>query len=95
MHSGLLCAQKPSLPLRDEVRSVRKTGGQQPLSLRMREGNVEGQAATGLIGATPWLQLLELGQDPTAGTPANLSSEVYSQCFSPDVKAAVRQPFPR
>ena len=43
VHRGLLCTQKPSVPLRDEVRSLRQTGGKQPLSLRMRD---VGQART-------------------------------------------------
>jgi hypothetical protein len=33
VHRGLLCAKEPFLPLRDEVRSLCKTGGKQPLSL--------------------------------------------------------------
>jgi hypothetical protein len=35
VHRGLLRAKEPSLPLRDEVRSLRKARGKQSLSLRM------------------------------------------------------------
>jgi hypothetical protein len=35
VHCGMLCTQEPSLPLRDEVRSLRQTRGKQLLSLSM------------------------------------------------------------
>jgi hypothetical protein len=38
VHRGLLCAKKPSLQMRGEVRSLRKAGGKQRLSLRLTKG---------------------------------------------------------